>query len=381
MKRRYRLLCQAFLLASCLVISLSAALYAADEEPSLPAQADTADEAPADPGLVIVAVDQAGPAAAAGVARGDILLAVDDTAVNSVADLVTVLADVEAGATVTLQLQHGDDVIEIEVETASQSSHAYLGILPYGAPAFSMPGPRIFEHRLARPAAPLTPTIAMRQVVVVEVLAGSAAEAAGIAVGDVITAVDGKTITNPQLLQAHLANLAPGDGITLTITPAAGEPTDVAVTLGEGAEGQAQLGVRLGMRVTHTLRAENGPPVEFMPLWPGQEPPLRFWQGAPDDNGRRFFWFQRGAPGDQERRFFRFQRPLVPYLYFFAQPHPGWMGNEEFMQSEEMWTMPYPPQPDVLMMAPPLFAEAGVTEADVMVEQSLPASPDRERFY
>jgi len=371
MKKQYRLLLQALLVTACLMIGMSATLYAADENQ---AQAS-------EPGLVIVAVDQDGPAAAAGVMRGDILLAVDDTAVNSVADLVMALADVEAGATVTLQVQHGDDVRAIEVETAPQSSRAYLGILPYGAPDLSRPGPRIFQRRLARPAAPLTPTVAMRQVVVVEVLEGSAAAEAGIAVDDVITAVDGETVANPQMLQAHLADLAPGDGITLTLTPAEGEPTDVAVTLGEGEEGQAQLGVRLGMRVTHTLRAENGPPAEFMPLRPGQEPPFRFWQGAPDDNGRRFFRFYRGAPGDQERRFFRFQRPFVPYLYFFAQPHPGWTGNEEWMQSEEMWTVPYPPQPDVLMMAPPVFAEAGVTEAGVMVEQSVPASPDRERFY
>lgn len=53
--------------------------------------------------------------------------------------------------------------------------------------------------------------------IIVSVMEGSAAEKAGLIVNDVITAVDGKTITNPTELKSALREHSPGDTITLTV--------------------------------------------------------------------------------------------------------------------------------------------------------------------
>ena len=65
-----------------------------------------------------------------------------------------------------------------------------------------------------------------------EVVAGSAAEKAGIEVGDVVTAVDGEPITGQAGLIATIRNLAPGDKATVSLVRD-GEPLEVSVVLGE----------------------------------------------------------------------------------------------------------------------------------------------------
>lgn len=64
------------------------------------------------------------------------------------------------------------------------------------------------------------------------VASGSAAGSAGVQVGDVITAVDGRTVlSRDDLLQALLSR-KPGDVVKLTVERA-GQPLTVDVTLGE----------------------------------------------------------------------------------------------------------------------------------------------------
>ena len=53
--------------------------------------------------------------------------------------------------------------------------------------------------------------------VVVSIAPGSAAEAAGIREGDVITALDGEPISDPSDLAATIAGFFPGDEVTVTI--------------------------------------------------------------------------------------------------------------------------------------------------------------------
>jgi putative serine protease PepD len=65
-----------------------------------------------------------------------------------------------------------------------------------------------------------------------EVVAGSAADKAGIKVGDVVVAVDGEPITGQAGLIATIRNLAPGDNAEVSLVRD-GEPLDVSVVLGE----------------------------------------------------------------------------------------------------------------------------------------------------
>jgi putative serine protease PepD len=70
-------------------------------------------------------------------------------------------------------------------------------------------------------------------VSVAALTAGGPAAAAGIAVGDVITAVDGKATPDAQALATVLAGLGPGQGVSVAVTRASGGTGDVRVTLGE----------------------------------------------------------------------------------------------------------------------------------------------------
>ena len=70
-------------------------------------------------------------------------------------------------------------------------------------------------------------------VLVASVEPGGPAERAGIAQGDVITAVDDRPTPNPDDLAEVLATLAPGDVAPVTITRPDGSQATVEVTLGE----------------------------------------------------------------------------------------------------------------------------------------------------
>ncbi len=68
--------------------------------------------------------------------------------------------------------------------------------------------------------------------------AGSGAEAAGIEVGDIVTAFDGSKVTSASDLMLDVRSKNPGDVVTLTINRS-GETMDVEVTLGSDEETQA----------------------------------------------------------------------------------------------------------------------------------------------
>jgi putative serine protease PepD len=77
----------------------------------------------------------------------------------------------------------------------------------------------------------VTPADAAGGVGISSVESGSAADSAGLKVGDVITAVDGKSVTTPAQLRAVIAADRPGDKLTLTIRRNGSSKT-VTATLG-----------------------------------------------------------------------------------------------------------------------------------------------------
>jgi S1-C subfamily serine protease len=82
---------------------------------------------------------------------------------------------------------------------------------------------------------------------VLEVVPDSAADAAGLLVGDVIQAVDGTQLKSFDELAAAVRALSPGDTLTLTVWRD-GAAVDVVVTLGARADDVTApyLGVRIG---------------------------------------------------------------------------------------------------------------------------------------
>jgi len=88
----------------------------------------------ADPGygVVIASVEPDGPAAEAGVVRGDILLEMDGEALEDVGGLMRCLDGMEPGDEVELTVLHGDDLRTLTATLGDRGGGAYLGLLPCG---------------------------------------------------------------------------------------------------------------------------------------------------------------------------------------------------------------------------------------------------------
>lgn len=233
--------------------------------------------AASEPGLVIVVVDPDGPAAEAGVKRGDVLLALNGQEINQAADWFRGLRGLASGDEVELVVMHGDDERTLTATVAERNSQAFLGLQVYlgGSQDATASAPMML---------PLAPIISGAQVV--EVVDDSPASAAGLQVDDLITAVDGKALEGDASLADVIGSYAPGDEVTLSVTRPGGEEEalELAVTLGENPDDAAKA--FLGIRYTQSAAIElQDLPEGFVPFGQGrgQEMPftLPFEQMAP----------------------------------------------------------------------------------------------------
>lgn len=189
----------------------------------------------AEDGILIAAVDPDGPAAKAGLRRGDILLEVAGQPVNDLAALRQALRDNAGGGAIGLTVQRGDERLSLTANLAEGEAQAYLGLTSCGEPGRTIafgPG-AVFAGEL-------------RGALITEVLADTPAATAGLEVGDHILAVDGRELAPDFTLADALAAHKPGDSVTLTVTRPEAEARKVTVTLGEDPDeaGKAYLGVR-----------------------------------------------------------------------------------------------------------------------------------------
>lgn len=181
-------------------------------------------------GIVIASVVPEGPAAEAGVMRGDILLEIDGEALEHLADLERHLDELEPGDQVELKVLHGDDLRTLTATLGDRHGHPYLGLIPCDGLS------KDIEMHLARPP------------VIVELMPDGPAEQAGSQEGDMIIAVDGQTVGIEKDLADLIAEYEPGDTVVLEIERPGEEPRarEVTVELGQHPEkeGTAYLGVR-----------------------------------------------------------------------------------------------------------------------------------------
>jgi S1-C subfamily serine protease len=230
-----------------LVLSLGAAggaaltyffLRADSISPALAASAEINPEA----GILIASVAQGSAAADAGLVRGDILQQVNGLAVDTLPELQALLTDLAPGDSVALTVLHGDELRNLSATLGDRQGQAFLGVSACGGP---LAGTMMFD---ALPGEGWPGMIKLSTgVQVVEVIADSPAEKAGLAAGDLILSVDGEELGPDaelaDLIQAH----APGDSLALSVQSARDQrPRQVPVTLGENPEvpGQAYLGIK-----------------------------------------------------------------------------------------------------------------------------------------
>jgi S1-C subfamily serine protease len=211
----------------------------------LAAQDGGQDEMPL--GVIVTGVDPDGPAAAAGIERGDLILGIDGTDLGSARDLVQALAATE-GSEVTLSIKHGDETRDQIVAIDRIWGRPRIGLAITGGAGASVD---LLPQRGRR--VPMAPDRGLRfriesdkpGVVVMEVASESAAASAELQPGDWITAVGGQALDGPaeQLLEL-IGGQEPGAEVSIDYQRD-GEEMTATVTLGENPEtGAAMLGIR-----------------------------------------------------------------------------------------------------------------------------------------
>jgi len=184
----------------------------------------TADKArdlklPGEYGALVESVDADSAAAKAGLQKGDVIVEFAGERVRSEAQLRRLIRETPAGRTVSLQVIRDGQARALTAKLQSRPNHFNIQIPEIHIPPIN---PQLFNYRdfnfqfgAARPSLgisgdELTTQLAAyfgvkqgKGVLVREVVVGSAAEKAGLKAGDVIVAVDGKSVaTVTELRQA-----------------------------------------------------------------------------------------------------------------------------------------------------------------------------------
>jgi S1-C subfamily serine protease len=218
---------------------------------------DSAAQAPAEPaettsawqeerGVLVTGLTTDGPAAAAGLRRGDIILAVDGQEVDSPAAVQDIVREADAGQQVTLSVQRCEQVVEIVVTLGEMDStgRGYLGVSLYP--------PVTGERQFVAPFAEGTEPLLAKGALVVVVEADTPAAAAGLQEGDRILALNGTEVTLSQPLTELVRAQAVGDEVELTVMREDTELTLTAVLAEHPDEpGVPYLGVRVAPGVAN----------------------------------------------------------------------------------------------------------------------------------
>jgi S1-C subfamily serine protease len=216
-------------------------------------------------GAYVASVTANSPAAKAGIVVGDIIEAVDGTGVDASHDLASLIAAKKPGDQVSLIVRSPADrfaTVSVALgENPSAAGKSWLGISYSQFPGFAGLAPR----------APVAPGVT-GGVWIVQVAPDSPAARAGIAQGDVITAIDGVTVSTPRDVTATIASHKPGDTLALTVwNTATSKSTDVTVTLGQNPSVATEGWLGVSLRAYNVL---GGPRYSGAPGFP-----MPFWQG------------------------------------------------------------------------------------------------------
>ena len=197
-----------------------------------------------DVGVVVVHVDEAGPAAKVGVARADIITKVDGKDVNTARELAAAVMAAKAGDSMILTVQRAGVEKTFNVTLADKNGHAYLGLSPGIGSSMEVRGHKGggFGHGDF-----ITRTFQL-PTQVISVTAGSPADKAGLQSGDVISSVNGTAIDwHKNRLGTVIATGKAGDSVALVVVRN-GEIKTITATLGDSPTkpGTAFLGITFG---------------------------------------------------------------------------------------------------------------------------------------
>jgi serine protease Do len=180
-------------------------------------------------GALVGSVDPSGPAQAAGLRQGDVIVSVNGTRIEGTRELVGQVSQLTPGSTATLSVWRNGAERKLSVTVGVQSSQ-----VASESPRARQPQqqPQQSRPRLGVAVRPLTADEQQEASLpggVVVQQAGGPAAAAGIQAGDIIVAVDGKLIRGVQQLKQMIAQA--DDSVSLTVVRD-GEEASVTVNLG-----------------------------------------------------------------------------------------------------------------------------------------------------
>ncbi len=243
-------------------------------------------------GAVIVDVVEDSPAAAADLVAGDVIIAVEDQAVDAEHDLADLIAEYDPGDQVMLEIaKAGEEGEQVSVELAEHPDRegvAFLGIkyapisiqetfrgdgtpfegLPFDILPFEdLPFENLPFGKEGLPFDDMPGTIVEQGAVVVTVVADGPAAEAGLQEDVLIVAIDGDEVDTPEAIVDLISSKSPGATITLIVKEQGVEETsEVEVTLGEHPTraGAGYLGVEIGLFLKMEQFQEGTSPIPDM---------------------------------------------------------------------------------------------------------------------
>jgi serine protease Do len=163
-------------------------------------------------GALVADVVPEGPAAAAGMARGDIIVSFDGKDIRNISDLSRMVAATQVGKTVAVKIMRSGKETELKL-TVAEMAEEKAGVRKSG-----------METDLGIAVEEITPQLQnqfgikdRRGVVIVEVASGSPADMAGLQAGDVIKEMNRKAVGNLNDYEKAMARAQKGKPVLLLI--------------------------------------------------------------------------------------------------------------------------------------------------------------------
>lgn len=175
-------------------------------------------------GVIVTNVEPDSPAARANIWPESLLVGVDAFPVDVPQDLVRYMETYNGSGVVVLTVRSGETLTQVPLTLAAGSRHLGLEVRPINSPLPDVNAtstPDGFATMTPRPAPPI----------ITIVLPDNAGAAAGLQVGDVVTAVDGQAILSNGELVALISGRGVGTAVQITVRRGPDTLT-IPVTLG-----------------------------------------------------------------------------------------------------------------------------------------------------
>lgn len=169
-------------------------------------------------GIEVTEVESGSNAAAAGLIAGDVMTAVGDARIRTVAGLRDILQRTQPGSQIEIAFR--------------REGLAWISTVKLGSEKTEAEGLSLERASTVAGFLGIVPTVEEGGLLIEEVITGSCAESMGLRSGDRLIAVNGRTISDIGSLRTILTDLRAGDSIVINYSRGAGERMEAKGVLG-----------------------------------------------------------------------------------------------------------------------------------------------------